>query len=178
MLKQQNGIIVNISSGAGKQGFPRFSAYCASKFGVIGLSDSLACEVKEKGIKVFTICPGSINTKMYSQLLPEREAGRLDRSLLKPEYVAERIIQICLQNHKFETGSVIEIMINISINQIHSLILLCFRISLLWRYSSIGTLSLVPISASASFRVENFLEFFSSAFLTFSLTSHTPTGII
>lgn len=109
MLKQQNGIIVNISSGAGKQGFLRFSAYCASKFGVIGLSESLACEVKENGIKVFTICPGSINTKMYSQLLPDRESGRLDRSLLKPEYVAERIIQICLQNHKFETGSVIEI---------------------------------------------------------------------
>ncbi len=92
MLKQESGVIVNVSSGAGKSGFPEFSAYCASKFGVIGLTESLAHEVRKNGIRVYAICPGSIDTKMYYQLQPQRACERLGRPLLKPEYVAERIL--------------------------------------------------------------------------------------
>ena len=45
MIENKSGVIVNVSSGAGKSGFPNLSAYCASKFGVIGFTESIAKEV-------------------------------------------------------------------------------------------------------------------------------------
>ncbi len=47
MVKSNSGVIINVSCGAGKMGFPKLSVYCASKFGVIGLSESLATEVND-----------------------------------------------------------------------------------------------------------------------------------
>jgi NAD(P)-dependent dehydrogenase (short-subunit alcohol dehydrogenase family) len=60
MIKNKSGgVIVNVSSGAGKSGFPNLSAYCASKFGVIGLIENVAKEVTDYNVKVMTICPGA-----------------------------------------------------------------------------------------------------------------------
>jgi len=57
MMKNNLGVIINVSSGAGKVGFEDISAYCASKFGMMGLSESLAWEVANYNIRVMTICP-------------------------------------------------------------------------------------------------------------------------
>ncbi len=54
----------NVSSGAGKIGFPEISAYCASEFGMIGLTERLTWEVGNYNIRVMAICPGEVDTKM------------------------------------------------------------------------------------------------------------------
>ncbi|MFY0254106.1 oxidoreductase [Chitinophaga sp. 30R24] len=67
MRAQQSGRIFNISSIAGFTGnFPGFSSYCATKFAVDGLSESLAAEVKPFGIKVTIVSPGYFRTAFLS----------------------------------------------------------------------------------------------------------------
>lgn len=70
MLRQKSGDIINVSSTSGLRGFAYDAAYCASKFGIIGLSESLAEEVRRSGIRVMTICPGPASTAMWDQNLP------------------------------------------------------------------------------------------------------------
>jgi NAD(P)-dependent dehydrogenase (short-subunit alcohol dehydrogenase family) len=57
------GKIINMSSTSGKQGMARYAAYCASKFAVIGFTQSLAHELAEHRINVNAICPASVNTE-------------------------------------------------------------------------------------------------------------------
>jgi 3-oxoacyl-[acyl-carrier protein] reductase len=105
MIKQKSGCIVNISSGGGKTGFAEFSAYCASKFGLIGFTESLAKEVKKFGIRVYTICPGPVATKMQEEI-----AGKMypliKPFIQKPEDVAKFVIEAI--EGKYETGSIID----------------------------------------------------------------------
>ena len=61
---KSDSIIINVSSGAGKSGFPNLSAYCASKFGVIGFTESIANEVADNNVKVMIICPGGVDTNI------------------------------------------------------------------------------------------------------------------
>jgi len=64
MKEQAQGRIINISSVLGKFGVPGYSAYCASKHGVIGFTRALALEVVQRGITVNAICPGWVDTDM------------------------------------------------------------------------------------------------------------------
>jgi NAD(P)-dependent dehydrogenase (short-subunit alcohol dehydrogenase family) len=64
MKKQGRGYIFNIASRAGKIGFADSGGYNASKFGLVGLSESLYRELSEFGILVTAICPGWVNTDM------------------------------------------------------------------------------------------------------------------
>jgi NAD(P)-dependent dehydrogenase (short-subunit alcohol dehydrogenase family) len=68
MRRQRNGIIVNISSIAGKIGFPLTSAYVSSKFALEGVSESMAYEIEEFGIKVILIEPGVIKTNFNNNI--------------------------------------------------------------------------------------------------------------
>ncbi|HEV8440145.1 MAG TPA: SDR family NAD(P)-dependent oxidoreductase [Methylomirabilota bacterium] len=67
MIRQRAGQIVNVSSVQGRQGHAYDSAYCASKFGVIGLSESLAEEVRGDGVRVQVLLPDAVETPMWSQ---------------------------------------------------------------------------------------------------------------
>lgn len=59
----QGGKIIVISSTAGKRGYPRYAAYCASKFALIGFTQSLALELASHRINVNAICPGIVDTE-------------------------------------------------------------------------------------------------------------------
>lgn len=68
MLKQRRGAIVNMSSWTGKKGVPNHAAYSASKFALIGLTQSLAGEIAAQGVRVNAVCPGIIvDTEMRQQ---------------------------------------------------------------------------------------------------------------
>jgi NAD(P)-dependent dehydrogenase (short-subunit alcohol dehydrogenase family) len=67
MISQRNGSIVNISSVAGRVGRAYDSAYCASKFGVIGLSEALAEEVRQYNVRVQVVLPDAVDTPLWIQ---------------------------------------------------------------------------------------------------------------
>ncbi len=67
MLEQKHGDIINISSTSGRQGRPFDGPYSASKFGIIGLSESLAEEVSTQGIRVQTVLPDAVETPLWDQ---------------------------------------------------------------------------------------------------------------
>ena len=77
MTDQGAGSIVNVSSTGGLRGAADLAHYCASKFGVIGLSESLAREVGQHGIRVNCICPGAVASDMNTETLAAmaRRAG-------------------------------------------------------------------------------------------------------
>jgi NAD(P)-dependent dehydrogenase (short-subunit alcohol dehydrogenase family) len=69
-LIARRGRIINISSIAGRQGTPELAAYNAAKHGVVGLTRSLAEELRDRGVQVNAICPGSVDTAMLRQGRP------------------------------------------------------------------------------------------------------------
>lgn len=95
MKRQCRGHIINISSGAGKQGYPDLSAYCVSKFGVIGFSESLAAELMEWKIKVASLLPGSVDTTFGGRAWG---SGRPGSRWLQPEDVAQAIVCLLSQS--------------------------------------------------------------------------------
>ena len=78
MMAQRYGKIVNLSSKSGKQGGLWLTAYCASKFGVIGFTQSLAIDLASYGVNVNAICPGQVYTPMWDNVLKQAYARKLD----------------------------------------------------------------------------------------------------
>jgi 3-oxoacyl-[acyl-carrier protein] reductase len=89
MLKQSNGNIINISSSAGERGNATASAYSASKFAVIGMTESLMQEVRKSNIRVTVLTPSTVNTELA--LNAGLKIGEEDR-MMQPEDVAELIL--------------------------------------------------------------------------------------
>ena len=74
MRRQKSGIIVNISSGAGRFGYPGQSAYISTKFAVEGLSESMSYELEPFGIKVVVVEPGVIRTNIVNGMVVAKKS--------------------------------------------------------------------------------------------------------
>jgi 3-oxoacyl-[acyl-carrier protein] reductase len=96
LKRRGGGQIIAIASGAGRQGYPRMAAYCASKFGLIGLMQSLAAEWGSDGIKVSTILPGSILTDFGGRAATDRRRDD-GRKYIQPEDVADAVVFLLTQ---------------------------------------------------------------------------------
>ncbi|SDF59576.1 3-oxoacyl-[acyl-carrier protein] reductase [Fontibacillus panacisegetis] len=86
MLNQNSGNIINVASTAGERGFATGSAYCASKFALLGLTESLLQEVRKSNIRVVALTPSTVNTELA--LNAGLKIGDEDR-MMQPEDVAE-----------------------------------------------------------------------------------------
>src|SRR5207237_3304208 len=82
MIRRGGGHIVNISSLAGKNPLPNGAAYAASKWGLNGLSYSVAEELRTHNIRVSVVCPGSVDTELSPH------TGKNPNKMLKPDDVA------------------------------------------------------------------------------------------
>jgi 3-oxoacyl-[acyl-carrier protein] reductase len=91
MIRARTGHIINISSLAGKNALPNGAAYAASKWGLNGLSYSLAEELRSYNIRVAVICPGSTNTDLSPH------AGKDASKMLQPEDVAHAVAMLATQ---------------------------------------------------------------------------------
>ncbi|MBN1688465.1 MAG: SDR family oxidoreductase [Candidatus Omnitrophica bacterium] len=99
--KQKYGKIFNLSSMAGKRGVPRLAAYSASKFGIVGLTQAIAKENRDKHVFCVTICPGGMNTSMRADLFGAKDAKRQQSA----DFVAHQIIKIANEDLPVASGS-------------------------------------------------------------------------
>jgi len=88
MLRRGEGCIIFISSGSGKKGEENSSAYCASKWGILGFSESVAKDLKNTRIRVTALTPGMILTPMAE----ESEVWHLGLQWLDPKQVSRAVI--------------------------------------------------------------------------------------
>jgi 3-oxoacyl-[acyl-carrier protein] reductase len=92
MMRERSGHIINISSIAGKNALPNGAAYAASKWGLNGLSYSVAEELRAYNIRVSVICPGSTNTDFSPH------TGKDTSKMLQPEDVAHGVAMLVTQS--------------------------------------------------------------------------------
>jgi 3-oxoacyl-[acyl-carrier protein] reductase len=103
MIAARAGHIVNISSLAGRNPLPNGAAYAASKWGLNGLTYSLAEELRQYGVRVSAIAPGSVNTRFGATAGSSNQTERAprqekDRSkMIQPADVAEAVLQVVTQ---------------------------------------------------------------------------------
>jgi|SRR5579883_772453 len=116
MIERRSGAIVNNSSIAGLRGLGRLSHYTASKWGLTGLTKSLAIELAPYGIRVNSIHPTGVNTPMNDGLaqlegataieIAERSAGNLlPVPWIEPEDVAHAVVYLASDRARFITGA-------------------------------------------------------------------------
>ena len=104
MIPQRRGSVINVSSGVGRVGKARWGAYAASKFGVEGLTQVLADEVREFGIRANSVNPGPTRTEMRALAYPEEDP----LALPTPDHVAPLFVYLASDDSGAVTGQSFE----------------------------------------------------------------------
>ena len=104
MIVQRHGSIINVSSGVGRVGRARWGAYAVSKFGLEGLTQVLADEVKEFGIWVNSVNPGPTRTEMRAEAYPEEDP----LTLPTPEQITPIFVHLASAQSENLTGQMLE----------------------------------------------------------------------
>ena len=92
-LIPRGGHIVNIGSNASKKGFPGWAAYCASKFAVLGFTNSLREELRDREIRVSAVLPGPTKTDIWDSLGGEWDSEKM----MSPEVTAKTVLSVINQ---------------------------------------------------------------------------------
>lgn len=118
VMKWQNrGHIINIASMAGLRGRAGQSAYCASKFGVVGLTEAIYEELKGSNVHISAVCPASVDTPLlHSQVKLTKEE---EDKILKPDDVARVIAEVLTSNPRVYR-KIIPIDIDIDIDKLEN----------------------------------------------------------
>lgn len=103
MMKRRSGKIINISSRAGREPFADFTAYCTSKYGIIGFTESLAVEMSKYNVYVNVVCPDRVITKMSTGTIPDGDYS----DWLKPEDLADLFVFLSSDESKSVNGAII-----------------------------------------------------------------------
>jgi len=111
MLERGGGAIVNIASVAGIIGFPMHAPYVAAKHGMLGLTKTASLEYARQGIRVNTVCPGTINTPMLAQGFANNPANAqmaVDMTPMgrvgEPSELAAAAVWLCSDHASYITG--------------------------------------------------------------------------
>lgn len=108
LRRRGRGAIVNVASLLGKEGLGTYVAYCATKFGVVGLTEALADELRGTGIRVWAVCPGQVDTAMA------RKAGATEHDrprMIPPERVARVIVELATGRRRRPSGAAVDITV-------------------------------------------------------------------
>jgi NAD(P)-dependent dehydrogenase (short-subunit alcohol dehydrogenase family) len=110
MLKQGGGVIINNASIAGVSTAERLSVYSGSKHAIVAISNAAATEYGRDNIRVVTICPGWIKTRMTEELRAQKDADAIIQSSVplkrmgEPEEVAEMVIWLASDAASYVSG--------------------------------------------------------------------------
>ncbi len=111
MLASGGGTIVNTASGAGVVGIAGQSAYCASKFGVVGMTKAAALDYAGSGVRINAVCPGIVETPMMdrftggtaegrARVVAQEPIGRMGR----PDEIADAVLWLSSDSSSFVVG--------------------------------------------------------------------------
>ncbi|MHB8278132.1 MAG: SDR family NAD(P)-dependent oxidoreductase [Candidatus Humimicrobiaceae bacterium] len=106
MIKNNYGKIINIGSICSKRAFARGAAYCSSKFGVLGLTEASAAEVKNYNININAILPARTNTLMFRKYHPNHKDVK---GLMEPADIAKVVLFFASEDAKAIKGTWLEV---------------------------------------------------------------------
>jgi NAD(P)-dependent dehydrogenase (short-subunit alcohol dehydrogenase family) len=108
MQERRRGRIVNVSSIHGMRGEANLAAHSAAKFGLIGLTQSLAREFRSHNIAVNAVCPGTVETRLDEEGAPSRDAPLAEK--LWPRDVARTVLFLASDDAAAITGAALEVL--------------------------------------------------------------------
>jgi len=107
MINNNYGKIINISSEGGKKAWSTGSSYCSSKFGMLGLTEASASDVKDKEININAICPSGVDTPLVRKSYPKLDFANI--KLMESEDISKVVLFIASEEAKAIKGSFISV---------------------------------------------------------------------